>query len=52
MIKEATMGYLDPITGQETGAFVTYVIELGVNLRRKKYLEDILFLFVYLGHED
>lgn len=33
VIKEATTGYLDPITGQESGNFVTYVIELGVHCR-------------------
>lgn len=31
VIKEATTGYFDPQTGQETGNFVTYVIEFGVN---------------------
>lgn len=30
VIKEATTGYFDPKTGQETGNFVTYVIEFGV----------------------
>jgi hypothetical protein len=30
LIKEATTGYYDPQTGQETGNFVTYVIEFGV----------------------
>ena len=30
VIKEATTGYLEPSTGQESGNFVTYVIEFGV----------------------
>lgn len=31
VIKEATTGYFEPSTLQDTGNFVTYVIELGVN---------------------
>lgn len=43
VIKEATTGYYDPITGQETGNFVTYVIEFGVKNKRKS------LFFYYLG---
>lgn len=32
VIKEATTGYFDRQTGEETGNFVTYVIEFGVNM--------------------
>lgn len=32
VIKEATTGYYDPQTGQETGNFVTYAIEFGVKI--------------------
>ncbi len=34
-IKEATTGYLDPVSQQSVGSFITYVIEVGVRTSGK-----------------
>lgn len=44
VVKEATTGYYDPQTGQETGNFVTYVIEFGVK-KFTKYYKYQMFYF-------